>query len=215
MKRKFNMFLENAGVLQEAFAVTPLLYGSLGLAVLTGEELRPEDIDILLPERMLSEEWQPFKTVLEANGYLLADEKEHTFQKDGVAYSYASLEELEHFAGIPLQEISLREEQGVRFYLLSPEQYLAVYRKSSLDGYRVNTRCKKDGEKIALLEHMIQRELARLSRMFFKKYNVHRYRMKKVQEMDDRSVIQYCHWFCEEQSLVEEFVAIRERGGDL
>jgi len=35
---------------------------------------------------------------------------------------------------------------------LSLEQYLAVYKQSSKDGYRVNVRQKKDADKIRFIE---------------------------------------------------------------
>lgn len=57
---------------------------------------------------------------------------------------------------------------------------------------------------------MSENILAKVSREFFTKHRVHRYRMKKVSEMDDITVIRCCHWFCEEQGLVEEFLTLLE-----
>ena len=51
-----------------------------------------------------------------------------------------------------MEDIEVREADGVRFLLPSLEQYLAVYRKSSKDGYRVNVRQKKDADKIKFIE---------------------------------------------------------------
>ena len=48
-----------------------------------------------------------------------------------------------------------RAESGAKYRLLSVKQYLAVYKASAKDGYRVNTRGKKDAEKIALLEKLV------------------------------------------------------------
>ena len=72
--------------------------------------------------------------------------------RDGVAYSYADIEDLESFAGIRMKDIEMREADGVSFLMLSLEQYLAVYKKSSKDGYRVNVRQKKDADKIRFIE---------------------------------------------------------------
>ena len=149
---KFNSFLENAGLLSDKLCIVPLLYGSIGLEYLTGEDLGAEDIDILVPRVFVIERWQEFKAVLEENGYVLFDEREHTFVRDGMAYSYADVEDLEFFAGISVSDIEVRESNGVRFLLLSLEQYLAVYQKSSKDGYRVNVRQKKDADKIRFIE---------------------------------------------------------------
>ena len=149
---KFNLFLENARILSDKFDIVPLLYGSLGLEYLTGDALDADDIDILVPRVFITDRWQEFKAVLEEHGYVLVDEHEHTFVRDDVAYSYADIEDLESFAGIRMKDIEMREADGVRFWLLSLEQYLAVYKKSSKDGYRVNVRQKKDADKIRFIE---------------------------------------------------------------
>ena len=149
---KFNLFLENAQFLSDKFDIVPLLYGSLGLEYLTGDDLSADDIDILVPRVFITERWHEFKSHLEAQGYVLADEHEHTFVRDGVEYSYADIEDLESFAGINTEAIEMHEVDGVRFMLLSLEQYLAVYRQSSKDGYRVNVRQKKDADKIRFIE---------------------------------------------------------------
>ena len=149
---KFNLFLENARFLSDKLGIVPLLYGSLGLEYLTGDALDADDIDILVPRVFITDSWQEFKAVLEEHGYVLVDEHEHTFARDGVAYSYADIEDLEPFAGICMKDIEMREADGVRFLLLSLEQYLAVYKQSSNDGYRVNVRQKKDADKIRFIE---------------------------------------------------------------
>ena len=149
---KFNLFIENARLLSDKFDIVPLLYGSLGLEYLTGDILGVDDIDILVPRVFITDHWQEFKAVLEEHGYVLADEHEHTFVRGGVAYSYADIEDLDPFAGIRMKDIEMREADGVRFLLLSLEQYLAVYKQSSKDGYRVNVRQKKDADKIRFIE---------------------------------------------------------------
>lgn len=144
-------FLRNGDLLFREFGIVPLLYGSLGLEVLTGESLHADDIDILIPEVFLHDRWAELREVLEGAGYVLVDEREHTFQKAGIAYAYASVEELEAFAGIPVQALGKQAREGVPFYLLSLEQYEKVYMASARDGYRREVRQKKDGEKLALI----------------------------------------------------------------
>ena len=149
---KFNLFIENAHFLSDKFGIVPLLYGSLGLEYLTGDDLGADDIDILVSRVFITDRWQEFKAVLEEHGYVLVDEHEHTFVRDGVAYSYADIEDLESFAGINTESIEMHEVDGIRFLLLSLEQYLAVYKQSSKDGYRVKVRQKKDADKIRFIE---------------------------------------------------------------
>lgn len=145
-------FLKNAKLLFQQWGMVPLLYGSLGLEYLTGETLNADDIDILIPEVFLQSRWAEFREVLTKHGYRLVDEGEHTFEKEGIAYSYASMEELESFAGIPLREIGQCACDGVSFRLLTLEQYRRVYSASSKDGYRMEVRQKKDGQKLALIQ---------------------------------------------------------------
>ena len=149
---KFTLFLEKARFLSDKLGIVPLLYGSLGLEYLTRDVLGVDDIDILVPRVFITERWHEFKSLLEAQGYVLADEHEHTFVRDGVACSYADIEDLESFAGIRAEDIETREVNGVSFLLLSLEQYLTVYKQSSMDGYRVNVRQKKDADKIKFIE---------------------------------------------------------------
>ena len=152
MKQK--LFFENARLLN-SLSITPLMYGSLGLEHLTGENLDSEDIDILIPEIFLSVLWNDFKTFMEDHGYFLIDEKEHTFCKDGVFYSYASIEELESFADIYISDIKVISFEGAWFRILSLRQYLMVYLASEKDGYRINVRQKKDSQKIKFIKEQL------------------------------------------------------------
>ncbi|MBQ8276020.1 MAG: hypothetical protein IJZ02_05300 [Clostridia bacterium] len=52
--------------------------------------------------------------------------------------------------------------------------------------------------------------LAQISRAFFANQRVYRYRMKKIAEMDDDAVIRHCHWYCEENRLMDDFKKFRE-----
>lgn len=74
----------------------------------SGEAISANDIDVLLPETWLSERWSAFQTLLQAEDWRLIDAREHTFEKHGVHCSFAALEELETFAGIPISEIETR-----------------------------------------------------------------------------------------------------------
>lgn len=157
MKMKFNYFLNNAKELYNIFKITPLLYGSLGLEVLTNTDLSADDIDILIPEIFVNgTRWNEFKNVLEIMGYVLIDEDEHTFRKDNINYSYASIENLKEFADIDVSGIKEYTKNNTKYYLLSLKQYLKVYQKSSLDGYRMNKKEKKDNDKIKFINKCLK-----------------------------------------------------------
>ena len=159
MNKKYLKFLENAKELNENFGIIPLLYGSLGLELLTQTDLLADDIDILIPEVYVKGiSWNDFKAYLEAKGYVLVDEHEHTFRKEGIDYSYANIENLEEFAGIKLEDIQVQSNSNIQYLLLTLEQYLAVYKKSATDGYRVNKKEKKDNEKILFINEQIEKK---------------------------------------------------------
>ena len=153
---KKQCFFENAKLLYEKFEIIPLMYGSLGLEYITNATLNADDIDILIPEVFVSERWSEFNSFLTSKGYLLLDENEHTFEKNGVLYSYASIEELKSFAGIELSDIGQLCNDGIKFKVLSLNQYLKVYLASSKDGYRITVREKKDNDKIAFIEKYLK-----------------------------------------------------------
>lgn len=150
---KLKFFFKNAEEIQNEFSLIPLLYGSLGLEQVLKENLQADDIDILLPKDYVTgPSWPEFRKFLESKGYVLIDEQEHTFEKEGIHYSYATVENLEEFAGIPWHEISLKNDNGVLYKLLNLEQYLIVYEASSKDGYRQQKKNKQDRAKIDLIE---------------------------------------------------------------
>ena len=132
--------------------------GWVDVEYLTGCDLHADDIDMLIPRRFLNKEWSAFQAMLEDHGYVLTDLHEHTFEKDGISFAYAQLEELEDFADIAILELlSCRQAEAV-FLLLTLEQYLKVYAASAEDGYRVNVKHKQDGEKIRLIEALLKNE---------------------------------------------------------
>lgn len=148
---KYNRFLTNAQLLYDKFSIKPLLYGSLGLEVLLQRDLRSDDIDILIPNTLLNENWEYFKAFLESEGYFLIDLHEHTFIKDDIKYSYACIEGLNDFAGIN----SFLEKEYCLFLTLN--DYLKVYEASLKDGYRQNKKNKNDIEKINIIKSAIRK----------------------------------------------------------
>ena len=149
MKKK--EFLYIAGLLNEQLHIVPLLFGSLGLEQRLHTNLNADDIDVLIPEIFLNEKWNSVVTIMKNNGYVLYDLHEHAFEKSGLSFAFASIESLTPFAGINLTKIPVIEEAGIRYYLLSLQDYLKVYMASSKDGYRKNTKNKKDEQKIELI----------------------------------------------------------------
>lgn len=150
MKKK--EFLQIAALLNERLQIVPLLFGSLGLEQRLHTDLNADDIDVLIPEAFLNEEWDRLVSVMNEQGYVLYDLHEHAFEKAGLSVAFASIESLAPFAGVGVGKIPVVEEAGVRYYLLDLQDYLKVYTESAKDGYRKDRKHKEDGEKVELIK---------------------------------------------------------------
>ena len=148
---KYGEFLSAAAQINKTFRVSPLLFGSLGLERRLGISLNSDDIDVLLPERLLKADWQRLIAMMEDLSYTLQGEEEHEFVKGDFRIAFASIENLEPFAGVDLNAIPLITDQGASYCLLELPDYLRVYEASSKDGYRKNVKNKQDQQKIDLI----------------------------------------------------------------
>ena len=155
---KHEAFLHIAGLLNTKLHIIPLLFGSLGLEKRLNTDLQADDIDILIPESFITDDWDRLFSFMAADGYMLFDIEEHAFKKADICAAFASIENLTPFAGIDLRQIPTITENGIRYSLLTLSDYLKVYEASAQDGYRKNVKHKQDGDKI----HLIKKALARL-----------------------------------------------------
>ncbi|WP_168124044.1 hypothetical protein [Paenibacillus sp. HB172176] len=152
----FDHFLVIAKNLNEKFEISPLLYGSLGLEILTRKSFNPKDIDLLIPLEFMQERWKDLKCEMEDQGYKLIDKNEHEFSNGQHKIGFSDIEDLQEYAAINIKEIEQREYKGIRYKLLRLDQYHNVYNRSVKDGYRTTTRNKKDTEKIEIIEGILK-----------------------------------------------------------
>ncbi|MCH5297785.1 MAG: hypothetical protein J1E85_08955 [Ruminococcus sp.] len=156
---KKQIFLKIAKQLNRKLNIIPLLFGSLGLEQRLGVNLYPDDIDILIPEKYLTDKWNSLFELLSESGYDLYDLHEHAFSKDNVSVAFAAIESLKPFADVDISNIPIVNENGIQYCLLELQDYLKVYTASSKDGYRVNKKNKQDGEKIKMIKHALNKTL--------------------------------------------------------
>ena len=152
---KYAAFLRLAAMLNKSFGVTPLLYGSLGLNRRLGLKLGADDIDILVPGRLLREDWDALLRTMGAEGYVLFDGREHEFAKDGLKAAFAEMDSLPAFAGVDPAGIPVVSDGGAEYLLLTLSDYHRVYTASSKDGYRAQVRGKKDTEKLRVIREVL------------------------------------------------------------
>ncbi len=157
---QIDIFLKITKKLNE-LNITPLLMGSVGLEHVTGKDWNAGDIDIHIPGDKRGWEvppehsiyhWNAIMKMMQDMGYTLIDLHEHAFSRDGVLVEFGIIDTLPSFAGVRLEDLKIRQSDDVSYYLLTPEQYLAVYKASSKDSYRANQNNYKDYEKIEFLK---------------------------------------------------------------
>ncbi len=158
MEEKYNEFLRIAKLLNQMFSITPLLFGSLGLERRLGMDLSSEDIDILIPEKYLRDQWHRLHAMMERAGYTLIDMREHTFQKDQFKVAFAMIEDLKSFADVDIRLLALEKDKGATFYFMYLDDYRKVYRASSRDDYRMGKKYGADLKKLALIEQALAKK---------------------------------------------------------
>jgi len=161
--QKFNEFIEVARKLN-GMGITPLLMGSVGLEVVTEESWDAQDLDIHVPGDKRGWEvppetsihnWNDIVKVMNSKGYTLIDLHEHEFSKDGLSVEFGIIDTLPDFAGVRMEDLEMHQKGEVKYYMLSPEQYLRVYEASSKDSYRADKNNHKDMGKIEYLKNLI------------------------------------------------------------
>lgn len=152
-EKKFEIFAEVTKVLNKRFSVVPVLYGSLGLSRLLEETITINDIDILVPDEFISDKWQELQKAVEKLGFEFVDAKEHEFIRNGQKIAFAEQSDLGD-VNLTVADLNKTKENGIVFYELNLEQYLAVYRYCLHDGYRQTKH--SDKEKIVLIEQKLK-----------------------------------------------------------
>ena len=155
-KEKFGIFLEVARSLNK-HGVTPVLFGSLGLYKAIGELHRKvNDIDFLVSDELLNGKWAQLLKIINGLRFILKDEHEHEFERNGEIIAFGKASDLVKVAKVDFKRLKVTNENGVKFKELSPEQYLNCYKFMLRDGYRQEKRGNADKEKITLIEKYIQ-----------------------------------------------------------
>ncbi|GGB46029.1 hypothetical protein GCM10011409_24480 [Lentibacillus populi] len=157
---KFNEFLRITRKLNE-IKITPLLMGSVGLEIVTERNWDAQDLDIHVPgdergwevpaEKAIFN-WNRIVEVMGSFEYRLVDLHEHEFFKRGLSVGFGIIDTLPSFAGVSLKDLEIHQKEDVKFYLLTPNQYLQVYEASYKDSYRAENNNHKDIRKIEYLK---------------------------------------------------------------
>ncbi|MBU9674326.1 hypothetical protein KQ939_15175 [Planococcus sp. CP5-4] len=131
--------------------IIPVLYGSLGLGKIAKMDFSPQDIDMLVPFVYLNEQWSALENLMERLGYSVIDYREHEFSDGYNQVGFSFIEDLETFAGVDHRSLEKVLEDGAEYYVLSLDDYLKIYTKSTIDGYRRIKNHGKDLKKIKII----------------------------------------------------------------
>lgn len=127
--------------------IKPVIYGSFGVATYLGNFKNFEDIDILIEDEFVNNRWEEFRKLFESKGFSLTNEKEHEFELNDKKVGFASKNIL--IRDKIINDFSeLIQYKNTDAFTLTPEDFLKAYKFSAKDGYRINTRGKKDEEVI-------------------------------------------------------------------
>jgi hypothetical protein len=145
----------------QSHGIDPILYGSLGASLYLGDFKIFSDIDFLIEGVWLHNKWPELQKLMKDFGFVLVDEHEHEFRNDsGVMVAFADETVLVRDKVVAaLEDITNRPLNGLKVRTLTPEQFKQAYSFSEKDGYRKNTRGKKDRHIIELLDAYLQRDI--------------------------------------------------------
>lgn len=130
--------------------IKPIVYGSFGVSIYLGNFKDFEDVDLLIEDEFINNKWEEFKKLLESEGFYLTSEKEHEFELDGKKVGFASKDIL--IRDKIINNFSeLVQYKNKKAFTLTLEGFLKAYQFSVKDGYRINTRGKKDQDIIEKL----------------------------------------------------------------
>jgi hypothetical protein len=125
MEDKFKTFLEIAKKLNE-HGIIPTLYGSLGVYRLIGELNAINDIDIVIPNKILIDQFDELSAAISEIGYKQDIHYQHEFTKGNGQIGFEPESDLQKI-GIDTEELKVTAMGEVKFKELSQKDYLVVY----------------------------------------------------------------------------------------
>ena len=132
--------------------IKPVVYGSFGVSLYLGNFKKFADIDILIDDEFLNKRWKELKKLLEDNNFNLINEKEFELGNKKVGFASKNILIRDNIIDDYSKLIQYKNTYALT---LKPEDFLKAYKFSIKDGYRINTRNKKDKDIIKRLEDYI------------------------------------------------------------
>lgn len=147
LDKKFTAFLEIANVLNK-HNIVPVIYGSLGLYRIVGQLDEINDIDIIIPNENLIDNFEVLKRAMDEVGYKQDAHYPHEFTKGEGQIGFEPESDLKEL-GIDSQKLKVTKLNDSKFKELEPKDYLLVYRRNLKTW---ETKVEKIKRKIQTLE---------------------------------------------------------------
>jgi len=163
-KKKFEVFLEVTEELNDFFNIIPILYGSLGLYKIIGEDDESQDIDILVPDEFVNGRWNKLISLMEKIGFKLKNEHEHEFIRNSEIVAFGTQKDLVKRIQLNPNKLTVSSVDNIKFKELSAEDYLSVYKLMLRDDYRQEKLGENDKKKIELIKKYIKNKLTKKSK---------------------------------------------------
>ncbi len=135
--------------------VEPVIYGSLGLHLLTGKNVKINDIDFLLQDSDFDRKWDDIKTILEADYCKLDPKHKQEFKCQDLFVSFLKIKDVSQLTKINFSRLKKYRYGGGIYRNLNPKQYLDFYEKRSKKRNNSKIKRKKDLEKIELIKNYL------------------------------------------------------------
>jgi hypothetical protein len=139
--------------------IDSILYGSLGVSIYLGNFKDFGDIDLLVDDKYLLNDWPVLVDIMSQNNFDLIDLREHEFEnKDGIMVAFAKKSVLSRDKICdPVKDVQVIEANGIPVTTLDAKSFINAYVFSSTDGYRIEKRGKNDLDIVEKLTNLLNK----------------------------------------------------------
>jgi len=135
--------------------ITPIVYGSLGLAFLIKKQIPINDIDMILLDGDFNNRWKDICSFLTENmKYTIDPEHKQEFLND-IPVSFVPMNNVRKLTQINIPQLQKMTKNRATYYNLMPEQYLDIYKNGLLNKFRKEKRENDDKNKINLIRRYL------------------------------------------------------------
>jgi hypothetical protein len=135
--------------------ITPIVYGSLGLAFLIKKQIPINDIDMILLDDDFDNRWEDIcKFLIKDMKYAIDPEHKQEFLND-ILVSFMSVSDIRKLTKINISQLQKTARKEITYYNLTLNQHLNIYKNGLLNKFRRQKKEKDDKNKIDLIRRYL------------------------------------------------------------